>query len=412
MSRSLWFAAYILSAFLLSILVQGRKHSTQKHVTISEQMGRQGLCVIGCTPYVDLTVPEDGIMKYNALVNEMAQTCDMIVHLGDTVPGGMPCNYSLIPKALKIVRKKAAKNNKIALYAPGDNEICDCHRVGSSSHPRPADIYKAADARQFLITNLGIDSPTDLTKNFKADNHVIDKILPGTNRTFSCDFDKYVALDYYSVATLEVPGSYWYLEDDRQSGYPNQNTVDPLQGRLSLFLNARTCALDWIDQSAAKANATGKRALFFMLQAKFYTNYGASSITNNGIGEYYDTANLENMTQVLTGESISDPYSDLFAKFTNIALEYPEMMFYVVNADGHEFQTVRMNPALNNRPGYLYSNHNLVLHMVEGSSRALTMYTRFFVDPDKFQPVGVKEEWSRAAYELDPYGHAFVPYQP
>lgn len=242
MSRSLWFAAYILSAFLLSILVQGRKHSTQKHVTISEQMGRQGLCVIGCTPYVDLTVPEDGIMKYNALVNEMAQTCDMIVHLGDTVPGGMPCNYSLIPMALKILRNKAASNNKIALYAPGDNEICDCHRVGSSSHPRPADIYKAADARQFLITNLGIDSPTDLTKNFKADNHVIDKILPGTNRTFSCDFDKYVALDYYSVATLEVPGSYWYLKDDRQSGYPNQNTVDPLQGRLSLFLNARTCA--------------------------------------------------------------------------------------------------------------------------------------------------------------------------
>ena len=49
--------------------------------------GKGGLCVLGCTPYVDPYRMDAGILKYQALVQEMAATCDVIVHVGDTKPG-------------------------------------------------------------------------------------------------------------------------------------------------------------------------------------------------------------------------------------------------------------------------------------------------------------------------------------
>jgi hypothetical protein len=48
---------------------------------------KRGLCVIGCTPYVDPSQPSHGIQKYWKLVQEMADTCQVIAHVGDTKPG-------------------------------------------------------------------------------------------------------------------------------------------------------------------------------------------------------------------------------------------------------------------------------------------------------------------------------------
>jgi hypothetical protein len=221
--------------------------------------GAKGLCVVGCTPYVDPSDPTAGILKYRELVREMAKDCDVLVHVGDTKPGKMACNRTVMTNAAHILEEAGRLENKLVLYAPGDNELNDCHRHDSGDTKVPSDIYKAAEARKFLAEDLRLESSTDLTGRYALDNHdMSDKIVPGTDQPYSCDFDKYVELDNYAIATLEVIGSHMYLDDERQNGYPYQDEVDPLEGRLSMFLNAKDCALDWIEQSAEKASLAAK----------------------------------------------------------------------------------------------------------------------------------------------------------
>jgi hypothetical protein len=55
--------------------------------TARSQPIKRGLCVVGCTPYVDPSQLSYGIKKYWKLVEEMADTCQVIVHVGDTKPG-------------------------------------------------------------------------------------------------------------------------------------------------------------------------------------------------------------------------------------------------------------------------------------------------------------------------------------
>jgi len=101
----------------------------------------------------------------------------------------------------------ASKTGSMVLYAPGDNELNDCHRDGSRVPPRPADFYKAADARAFLISDLGVDNAegTDLTGQYKVDFHHMAGTVPGTSDSYDCAFDKYYAnkKEGYAVATLE-----------------------------------------------------------------------------------------------------------------------------------------------------------------------------------------------------------------
>jgi len=51
-----------------------------------------------------------------------------------------------------------------------------------------------------------------------------------------------------------------------------------------------------------------------------------------------------------------------------------------------------------------------MIHQVEGGSRALTMYTKITVDKKDFQPVTLKQQWSKAAYNEAPPGHTWIPY--
>ena len=397
-----------------------RTHSTlflQEARTVGGTFGSRGLCVIGCTPYVDFSAQAGGVRKYRRLVREMASNCDVLVHIGDTKAGNMPCNRTVMTWSVHILKQAARQRGKLALYAPGDNELNDCHRFASrDGNPIPSDFYKAIDARTYLVDNLRLRHRRDLTTRFKVDNHYMPNAnVPGTSDAYSCDFDKYVELENYAVATLEVIGSHYYLDDERKNrpprNYPNQDKVDPLAGRLPLFLNANECTLDWIDKSAAKAAAGKKRALFFMFHALFYTGNGETELGNNGIGEYYNTQNLERITKSSTGKEISKPYQPLFDRLTATALKYPKLMIYVVHADGHRFSSHRMNPNVDNRgKGRIDSHHNLMLHMVEGGSRALTMYSKFTVDDEAFQPVTLKQEWSRSAYNELPKGHAWDPY--
>lgn len=377
----------------------------------STKLGAKGLCVLGCSPYVDMLDTTSGIAKYNALVLDMAKSCDIVVHAGDTKPGNMACNRDVMTMAVHLLTKKAKKKNVIALYAPGDNEIVDCFRHQSFSDPNkrvPTEISRSQDARDYIVQDLDLGSDTDLTGKYLVTNHIKQGTIPGTSVSYSCDFDKYVELDYYAVATLEVLGSFLYLADERKKGYPLQDEVDPLSDRLSMFLNANECALEWIEQSADRAEASGKRALFFVFHATFYEASG-SRAKPQAAGDYYNPSNLKSKT----GDKYDSAYKSLFDKLTEVAKNHYRLMIYCIHSDGHRTQTIRMNPTLNNGgEDSMYSYHNLMLHQTEGASRALTMWSRFTVNPNKFQPISFTEEWSSRAYFREPVGHSWTPYSP
>lgn len=131
-------------------------------------------------------------------------------------------------------------------------------------------------------------------------------------------------------------------------------------------------------------------------------------MSSGAIGEYYNRRNLTRLTQEI-GDEVGRPYYPLFDALRETALQYPTLMFEVVHSDAHKFLSTRLLPQLNNGRR-IQSHHNLMIHQVEGASRALTMFSRFTVDPNKFQPVTLHQEWSRAAYELEPIGHSMLGY--
>lgn len=135
--------------------------------------GRGGLCVLGCTPHVDPYRLDAGILKYEALVEEMAETCDVIVHVGDTKPGRMPCNETLMTPAVHKLIDAGKRQNTLVLYAPGDNELNDCHRHASAPVERrvPSEIITAKDDRNFLVRDLNVISGQDLTGTYSIDQH-------------------------------------------------------------------------------------------------------------------------------------------------------------------------------------------------------------------------------------------------
>lgn len=203
------------------------------------------------------------------------------------------------------------------------------------------------------------------------------------------------------------------IQDERYDrpgqNYPLQDEVDPLASRLPLYVNAKDCAVEWIGETARRASESGKSAVFFMLHATFYQKNGVSPIASGAIGTYYNRTNLARMTKEI-GEEVARPYYPLFDAFVETALKYPDIMFQIVHSDSHRFLSTRLLPHINNHKTNIGSHHNVMIHQVEGHSRALTMYSRFTVDPAKFQPITLHQEWSRSAYNEEPVGHAFIGY--
>lgn len=77
--------------------------------------GNKGLCVLGCTPYIDPYRIGAGILKYDALIEEMAETCDVIVHVGDTKPGKMPCNETLMTQSVHKLIEAGRRHDTLVL---------------------------------------------------------------------------------------------------------------------------------------------------------------------------------------------------------------------------------------------------------------------------------------------------------
>lgn len=133
----------------------------------------------------------------------------------------MPCNATLMTQAVHTLIEAGKQHETLILYAPGDNELNDCHRHASAPLDRQvaSEIVKAEDARAFLANDLNVNSGMDLTGEYLVQNHdKTDVNLATCNehndqcRSYSCDFDKYVEFDEFAVATLEVIGSHWYLD--------------------------------------------------------------------------------------------------------------------------------------------------------------------------------------------------------
>jgi hypothetical protein len=197
--------------------------------------------------------------------------------------------------------------------------------------------------------------------------------------------------------------------DKPGKNYPDQDKVDPLSSRLDLYVNAKDCAVEWIAETARRAQTSGKRALFFTFHATFYQQNGVRAIPSGAIGEYYNRTNLARMTAAL-GNEVERPYVPLFDALRDTALAYPDLMFQVVHSDAHRYLSTRLLPHLNNGPNRNQTHHNLFIQQVEGASRAVTMYTRFSVDRNRWQPITVHQEWSEQAMKTFPYGHSYLPY--
>ena len=170
---------------------------------------KNSICFIGCTPYVNPTDPLKGINKYKALVADMADNCDLMLHLGDTKAGAAPCTKSLMTDPLHILVDAAKAKGVAVMYAIGDNENNDCHRDGSKVPPRAADFYKAEDARGFVLTDMGmnVNYEKDLTGVYALEAHYKNGTIPGTSKPYTCDFDKLIVTQDAVVITIETPGS-------------------------------------------------------------------------------------------------------------------------------------------------------------------------------------------------------------
>jgi len=131
---------------------------------------------------------------------------------------------------------------------------------------------------------------------------------------------------------------------------------------------------------------------------------------SDGIGEYYNATNLAAITGNLTGVPISEPFKPLYDHFTATAKAFPNLLIYSVNSDSHTWTDVRGNSGATNTGTTVVSNHNWMIHQIEGDSRALTMYTKFSVDPDAFEPVQVNQVWSKKAYDTIPVGNTYYKY--
>jgi len=381
---------------------------------------KNAVCFLGCTPYVNPTDPLKGINKYIALVDDMADNCDLIMHIGDTKAGSAACMKGLMTDPLHILVDAAKAKGVAVMYGIGDNEMNDCHRDGSKSVPRYADFYKAEDARRFVLDDMGmnltVNFDRDVTGVFAAEGHKKNGTIPGTSKPYSCDFDKLMVTEDAVVISLEIPGSNWFLADQTKSGYPNQNTVDPLADRLSMYLNAKDCALEWISYAAKKATAMGKKAVFIGFQAHFWSIdayggvYGPMPGASDGIGEYYNATNLAAITLALTGTAISEAFKPLYDHVAATAKAFPNLLIYTVNSDSHTWTEVRANSGLNNAGTTINYNHNWMIHQIEGDSRGLTMYTKISVDASAFEPVQVNQVWSKKAFDTIPVGHTYYKY--
>ena len=86
---------------LLSTAESKRNLKIKKRKKKSKNLS--GLCVVGCTPYVNPDDETSGILKWKKLVDEMAESCEIMIHVGDTKAGAAPCNKNIMVRMFLVI---------------------------------------------------------------------------------------------------------------------------------------------------------------------------------------------------------------------------------------------------------------------------------------------------------------------
>ena len=314
------------------------------------------VCTAGCAPYETVPYP-----TWSDVVAHMAESCDLMIHVGDTQSGSTVCNASSMLSPIHAMKDTGIPT----LYTVGDNEVNDCHRAASKN--QSAEFYVAKEARQLFIDTFYDDLTTDLTGTH-----------PVMTQSEQCPFNVYTEVCGAAVVTIEVPGSQWYLADETEDR-PQQNVVDPLIDRIDMYETAKNCTLSWLDQSLAMADAQNISAVLINYHAGFWTSEEGDSRTAS-FGQGIFSSGFEGDIWNITTLGYL-PYQPLVDKLVELAEMYPNIVIYTVHADWHYFSMLSPRRI-----------RNLVDVMVEGSAPGLTTYVKFDFDYSQlFDPVIVKE---------------------
>ena len=264
----------------------------------------------GCAPY-------SPVQDWIPTLQNMAESCELMVHVGDTIAGSAVCNATTMAPPLDAFKSQGIP----ALYTLGDNENNDCHRRASQGIP--AEIYKATDARRWHVENYGIGGGKDLTGMLDVDA-----------QSDACPFNQYVEKCDAAVVTLEVPGTQWYLGDERAK-YADQDTVDPLDDRVVLYTTTRDCALAWLDSSVEKAKAAGLHAMLIFYHASFWESSAAQLGSKDDFGSTLYGGSVYDSPEANSATGGENPYNALKEKLLQIAADNPDITFYTGHADHH-----------------------------------------------------------------------------
>lgn len=317
------------------------------HTSSSEECN---ICTVGCAPYSTIPYP-----AWSQVAAEMAMECKLMIHVGDTQSGATPCNTSTMMEPLT----RLVDTGTPTLYTVGDNEVNDCHRAYSAG--TPAEFYVAEDARQAFIDTWFQDTTTDLTGTYPVETQSAD-----------CPFNVFVEECGAAVVTVEIPGSQWYLADERASR-PLQDDIDPIADRIDMYNRAKDCTLAWLDEKVAYANSTGLKAILINYHASFWLNtntFGDTLTTSNFGGDIWNITTLGHL-----------PYQPIADKLIELAETFPNIVIMTVHADWHYYRI--MSPL---------RMTNLIDVMTDGSTAALTTYLKFSIDNDQyFDPITVKK---------------------
>lgn len=228
----------LTSAVALAVTLAGCAIQSRPAATPTETFS---FAVIGDMPYGPAEVP-----RFDRMIDAINadDAVSLVVHVGDIKGGGERCDDALL-------RERHAQLQRIEapwIYAIGDNEWTDCHRVGAGSF-QP--LERLAFLRTLFFTDPGRSSgrlPLSIEPQ------------PALDPAHAAYVEHALFMRQGVLfATLHVVGSRNDLEP--WSGIdPNDSVASPRADRLAEFKTRQAAALAWTDRAfdeATRRNAVG-----------------------------------------------------------------------------------------------------------------------------------------------------------
>jgi hypothetical protein len=194
----------------------------------------------GDMPY---NVPGD-YAKLERLIGVInAETSPFTVFVGDTKGGSTPCTDA----ALQKVKDMWTAFQAPLMYSIGDNEWTDCHRAKAGGYDP---LERLAKVREMYFA----------TPEMSLGAHPM--AVETESKVFADKYAKYVENQRWAhngvvFATVHIPGS--------NNDFEAQNPKTAME-----YFERNAANIAWIDDTFAKAKATGAKAVVFAWQAAVY----------------------------------------------------------------------------------------------------------------------------------------------